>query len=334
MVLSGAPIFMWRWAVMCAAFINNITATYYKREQVWATPWELAHGEPFPDSSIVVPFGCAALVMLTKDEKQKFKATCAMLIFIHYALDHPLYTYAFFSPRTKKVVFRQDCIFLPTTFPMREARTRVGLIPDGEILVTYRSQHGPGGEVGQGGSFGEWKDDDPLPAYQDHVTEFSLVPPTDGTSESTLEKPSSWPSYQPSHPAFGPPSAVKVFLPWKQQEQREEGKLLSVLGDGNEEINNGEDDSEPKRTRRTTRPKPSGPPFGEQPKRQQEKRPVKERWYYEPVEGSKAGLLSSVAQENLGGEDEMFVGACEEDDQKFLSLKNRKTITNFDTTDQ
>jgi hypothetical protein len=167
MVYSGAPLFLWIYAIRVAVFINNITAAYFSREKVWATPYELLHGEPFPDSSIVVPFGCAALVMLTKDEKQKFKATCAMLIFIHYALDHPLYTYAFFSPRTKKVVFRQDCIFLPTTFPMREARTRVGLIPDGEILVTYRSQHGPGGEVGQEGSFGEWKDDDSLPAYQD-----------------------------------------------------------------------------------------------------------------------------------------------------------------------
>jgi hypothetical protein len=186
-----------------------------------------------------------------------------MLIFIHYALDHPLYTYAFFSPRTKRVVFRQDCIFLPATFPMREARTRVGLIPDGEILVTYRSRHEPEEEVGQEGSFGEWKDDDPLPAYQDHVTGFSLVSPPDGTSDSTPEKPSSWPSYQPSHPAFGPSSAVKVFLPWERQE---EDKLLSVLGDCNEGINNGEDQSEPERPRRTTRSQPSVTPFGEQPK--------------------------------------------------------------------
>ena len=31
MVLAGAPMFMWRWAIMCAAFINNISATFYKQ---------------------------------------------------------------------------------------------------------------------------------------------------------------------------------------------------------------------------------------------------------------------------------------------------------------
>ncbi len=75
-------------------------------EKIWATPYELTHGEPFPDASIVVPFGCAALILLEKDDRTKFQATCAMVIFIHYAQDHPLYTYAFFSPRTKRVLFR------------------------------------------------------------------------------------------------------------------------------------------------------------------------------------------------------------------------------------
>jgi hypothetical protein len=72
-------------------------ATYYKKKHIWATPWEITHGELFPDSSIVVPFGCAALIKLMEDEREKFKSTCAMVIFIHYALDHPLYTYAFYS---------------------------------------------------------------------------------------------------------------------------------------------------------------------------------------------------------------------------------------------
>jgi hypothetical protein len=101
MVLAGAPLFMWRWAIQCATFIYKITATYYKKEGVWATPWELVHGEPFPDSSIVVPFGCAALVLLNETERVKFRGTCVMMIFIHYALDHPLYTYALYSPRTR-----------------------------------------------------------------------------------------------------------------------------------------------------------------------------------------------------------------------------------------
>ncbi len=81
---------------MCAVFINNITASYYTKERVWATPWELIHGEPFPDSSIVIPFGCAALVLLNKEEREKFKGTCAMMIFVHYALG---------APATKNVPF-------------------------------------------------------------------------------------------------------------------------------------------------------------------------------------------------------------------------------------
>ena len=208
MVLSGAPLFMWRWAIICAAFINNITATYYQKERVWATPWELNHGEPFQDSSIVVPFGCAALIMLNEDERGKFKATCAMMIFIHYALDHPLYTYAFYSPRTKKVLFRQDCIFLPETFPMREARTRVGLLPDGESLMTYRVKQMDGEE-----SFGAWKECDPLPPYQDHITGFTIVSPSDTTSHNSPERPKEWPRHKPSHPAFGMPSVVEVLRP-------------------------------------------------------------------------------------------------------------------------
>ena len=170
---------MWRWAIICAAFINNITATYYKKEQIWATPWEITHGEPFPDSSIVVPFGCAALVKLTEGDREKFKSTCVMVIFIHYALDHPLYTYAFYSPRTRKVLFRQDCIFLPGTFPMREARTRVGLIPEGEILLTYRAPNSPRVPREEDMSFGEWGSEDPLPTYNDHITGYTLASPPD-----------------------------------------------------------------------------------------------------------------------------------------------------------
>jgi hypothetical protein len=64
MVYAGAPLFMWIWCVQCTVFINNITATYFSKEQIWATPYELEHGEPYPDASVVVPFGCEALVRL------------------------------------------------------------------------------------------------------------------------------------------------------------------------------------------------------------------------------------------------------------------------------
>ena len=219
MVLSGAPMFMWRWAIICACFINNITATYFQKEKVWAIPWELVHSEPFPDASIVVPFGCAALVLLNKDERQKFKGTCAMMIFAHYALSHPLYTFALFSPRTKKIIYRQDVIFLPHLFPMREARVKQGMDPDGEALTAYRSPHYPGVERDEETSFKQWKDNDPLPSFQDHVTGYALSSPQDSTADTTGERSSDWPHQQPEHPSFGPRSAVKVPLPWGENKK-------------------------------------------------------------------------------------------------------------------
>jgi hypothetical protein len=54
---------MWIFAVKTSVFVDKITASYYSRVQQWATPYELVHGEPFPDASIVVPFGCAALIL-------------------------------------------------------------------------------------------------------------------------------------------------------------------------------------------------------------------------------------------------------------------------------
>ena len=67
---------------------------------------------------------------------------------------------------------------------MREARTRVGLVPEGEALLTYRARQMEGDQ-----SFGKWTEDDPLPPYQDHVTGFTLLSPPDETSHQTLEKP-------------------------------------------------------------------------------------------------------------------------------------------------
>ncbi len=116
MVYSGAPLFMWIFAIRCAVFINNITACYYSKVQQWTTPYELIHGEPFPDTSIVVPFGCGALILNDTDDRSKFQSRCTMMIFLHYADEHPLFTYAFYSPRTKRVLYRQDCIFLTSVF--------------------------------------------------------------------------------------------------------------------------------------------------------------------------------------------------------------------------
>jgi hypothetical protein len=64
MIYAGAPLFMWIWAVKTAVFIDHIMASYYSQQQVWATSYELIHGELYPDASIVVPFGCGVLVLL------------------------------------------------------------------------------------------------------------------------------------------------------------------------------------------------------------------------------------------------------------------------------
>jgi hypothetical protein len=80
MVYSGAPLFMWIWATKTATFVDHIMASYYSVQKVWATPFELVHGEPFPDASIIVPIGCGVLVLLTKGERAKFKSRCAIMI--------------------------------------------------------------------------------------------------------------------------------------------------------------------------------------------------------------------------------------------------------------
>ncbi len=76
---------------------------------------------------------------------------------------------------------------------MREARTRVGLIPEGDILLTYRAPQVPEGLKENDMSFDRWEDEDPLPPYNDHVTGFTLVSPPDETALSTPERPKDWP---------------------------------------------------------------------------------------------------------------------------------------------
>ncbi len=179
MVYAGAPLFMWIWATKSAVFVNHIAASYYSDKRIWATPFELIHNEAFPDASIVVPFGCAALVMLDETDIAKFKSRCSLLVFIHYADDHPLYTYALYSPKTKRVIFRQDCIFLTKVFPMRVARTAAGLDPDGDMIVPFRAPKMMREGSNPLHSFDGWNDGGILPDYEDHVGGQKLTRPSD-----------------------------------------------------------------------------------------------------------------------------------------------------------
>ncbi len=212
MVYSGAPLRFWIWSTESAAFVSNITATFYSREQAWSTPYTLVYGEPFPDASIVVPFGCGALVLLDKEDREKFQSRCAMLIFIHYATSHPLYTYAFYSPRTKKVLYRQDAIFLVTHFPMRFARAASALPTDRDSFVPLHSPLGFSNPLNDY-SFGRWTYGDDLPPYEEHVTGFPLETSPETMRQSPVELPGDWPRRYPHHEAFGPRSTVAVPLP-------------------------------------------------------------------------------------------------------------------------
>ena len=119
MMFAGAPQFMWRFAIISAVFVYNITAGWYSFEQLWATPYELVFGEPFPDSAVLMPWGCGALILLRKSERAKFGSRCALVVFAHYAQQHPTYTYAFWSPRTGRILYRRVAIFLVDVFPLR-----------------------------------------------------------------------------------------------------------------------------------------------------------------------------------------------------------------------
>jgi hypothetical protein len=210
MVYAGAPMFMWTWSVACAVFINNITASFYSVENTWATPYELTFNEPFQDSSIIVPFCCGVLVLLTDEERGKFQSRCALTIFIHYANQRPLYTYAVYSPGTKRVLYRQDCIFLTNLFPMRHARATEGLCVDGEMIIPYWSPESVRTGSMEELSFKDWDIQQPIPEYQDHISGHHLQQPDHPMFPTDESKPLGYPTVQPNDSRFGPPSVVKV----------------------------------------------------------------------------------------------------------------------------
>jgi hypothetical protein len=240
MVYSGAPLFMWIWATKTAVFVNQIMASYYSIQKAWAAPYELIHGELFPDSSIVIPFGCGVLVLLPKSERAKFKSRCALMVFVHYADDHPLYTYAVYSPLTKRMLMRQDCIFLPKLFPMRIARTNSGMAAAGEPLIPFRSPIGILEGTDPDYSFEGWQETDPLPEYEDHVAGSKLTRPQDS---ELIDKPETTITggqlYRPHHPLFWEVSGVEVNPPpsmGRSMSKKEDGGAGTHLPFGNQSV--------------------------------------------------------------------------------------------------
>jgi hypothetical protein len=109
---------------------------------------------------------------------------------------------------------RQDCIFLPTLFPMRSARSAAGMTPDGEPLVTFRSPPGIREGSDPDFSFDGWTESDPLPEYEDQSHGYPLTRPIDSEligDEDDFRIPGTF--HYPSHPAFGETSVVAVRAP-------------------------------------------------------------------------------------------------------------------------
>jgi hypothetical protein len=139
------------------------------------------------------------------------------MILVHYSDERPLFTYyAVYSPRTKRVLHRQDVIFLTSVFPMRAARTASGLGPEGDSLKAFRFPpfsmlDGCPDEL----SFGTWSAGDILPVYDDDVTGFGISRPYGGYVP-VPDAVSGVPVHNPTHPSL-PASAVLIPLPGSER---------------------------------------------------------------------------------------------------------------------
>jgi hypothetical protein len=213
MLYAGAPTFMWRFAIISAVFVYNLTAGWYSAEQLWATPYELVYGEPFPDSSIMMPWGCGALILLRKEDRGKFGNRCALVVFAHYATQHPTYCYAFWNPRTGRIVYRRDAIFLVDVFPMRWGQ-KPGC-KDGAMVTPYKCERAPSSMRGEEDDFPDWAGPT-LPMFTDCVTTSATSSVKDKDRKAIFPDArtvSKDPGRHPAHEAFGSSSTVCVPPP-------------------------------------------------------------------------------------------------------------------------
>ena len=163
-----------------------------------------------------MPWGCAALYLLRKEERNKFEEKTAVGIFVDYADHHPLYAYGIWNPRTRRILYRQDVIFLIDIFPMRKARETTGFSRDGEMVVAYRAERAPasirrGADVET--SYGDWAGPT-LPKFSDH-TDCQLTDLEDKGDDFPPVRsiPRNVPGHRPFPPGFGERSTVEVPPP-------------------------------------------------------------------------------------------------------------------------
>ncbi len=163
---------------------------------------------------------------------------------------------------------------------------------------------------------------------------FGLECPDDEEEDATQSRDSSWPTYLPNHSAFEPPSCVKVPVPGeiilaKRNATTDEVSLnpdlllnedsrtdKAMMTDANLETNDAELEDSDKRQE-------AQPPASNAIKTKVIRRPVKDRWFYEPITviaGSPhvpeplpdyVGTTQAIDSEDMGRIENNEQGACE-----------------------
>jgi hypothetical protein len=197
---------------------------------------------------------------------------------------------------------------------MRTARSRNGLNLEGNVIIPYRSPL----SVREGGdtnlSFQGWHESAPLPEFQDHVTGHKLMNPPPIKSKTTLAPSVDHPYEYPNNPIFGPSSVVRVPCPPKLKPPDSVGRstedmegLLNPAAnldpESTENLMTGEISENQYLTAidRNVEDAADSTPTTQRPQRNvqgdalirndeksipaqgKERRPVNQRWYYEPV---------------------------------------------------
>ncbi len=169
---------------------------------------------------------------------------------------------------------------------MREARAKGGLVSDGEGLVVYRPRSSTTGGDEIKASMGDeetgfatWTENDPLPSYLDDITDYPLVSPPDDTMHAVGQKSEDLPVRYPFHPSFGSKSIVPVSQPSSASE------TPVIVGTDRAIVDDSGEEMPPRRSRRTVK-------INEPQKTLDKRRPVQDRWFYEPVLGSETSMLT------------------------------------------
>ena len=112
LVYSGATIRCWVLALEAACFVDRLTAHWYSALGRYSIPYCRTFGQHFPDSGVLQPWGCAALILLPHGDLLKFHSRTTKMIFVSYAPQFPTYTYGFLNAKTGRISHSQDAIFL------------------------------------------------------------------------------------------------------------------------------------------------------------------------------------------------------------------------------